>query len=129
MLNFTLWLETDNENEWRRLFDYALTMYKKGPFENPHFHDNIVRLLRNVNLEQEANELEMIRPSEEDVKFANTPMYGISAMTIGNAMDHKEKRTKEKSFRAAHRAYMDALENIMDKIHAKSISAGWPWVN
>ena len=129
MRSFYEWLQTEssNEVEWQRLFDHGLDTYRQGPSKDPRFHDNMIRLMRNVGLDQEANELEMVRMSDEDIKFGNTPMYGIGAMTIGAAMNSKAKREKEESFRAAHRAYMGELESIMDIIDTKGRAMGWKW--
>ena len=126
-MKFKLWLETDNEVERKRLFDHGLDTYRKGPSKDPRFHDNMIRLMRNVGLDQEANELEMVRMSDEDIEFGNTPMYGIGAMTIGAAMNAKAKRNKEESFRAAHRAYMAELESIMDIVDKKGRAMNWDW--
>lgn len=123
--------DTDNEAEWRRLFDHLLEMYKGGPFKNPQYHQALIRLLQNVGLVDEANGLEMIRPSQDDIDFGNTPMYGIGRTlgTLGDVLSSKNKQQGRESFRAAHKAYWDAVERIADIVEEKAKHMKWSWAD
>jgi hypothetical protein len=116
--NFKRWLETDNEIEWHRLFDHLLRMYSNSSIWNdPQFHPNMIRLLRNVGLDEEANHLEMIRPSQQDIETGNTPL---------SSLKNKDQRS---SFSTAYHAYSTALEDVGDKIYQKAKAMNWQWVN
>ena len=121
-MRFSVFLETDNENEWVRLVTY---LYESGsPFNNPNYHENVIRLLKNVGLDSVANELEMLRPSEDDIEFGNTP-YGGLGMTMNDVLKHKNRQKQTDSFRAASRAYSDAIDNIADIAQEKAEQMGW----
>lgn len=125
-MNFQKFLETDNEAEWHRLFEHCLKWYKGAfkPSVFPIFHENLVRLLKNVGMDNEANELEMIKPSQEDLEFGATPSGGLG-MNLGDVLKHAATKRQRESFEAAYRAYSRHLENIMDIIEQKSEQMGW----
>ena len=127
-LEFVQIKESTNEVEWQRLFDHGLNMYRSGPFKDPRFHDNMVRLMRNVGLDDEANELEMVKISDEDIEFGNMPKFDHdTGLSISGVLGHKEKRKKEERFRVAHRTYLDHLESIITIVGKKGREMGWEW--
>lgn len=125
-MQFQRFLETDNEAEWHRLFDHCLNWYKGAfkPTVFPAFHENLIRLLKNVGMEDTANELEMIKPSQEDLEFGATPSYGMG-MKMSDVLRHKFQQKQEQSFEAAYRAYSKHMESIMDIIEQKAEQMGW----
>jgi len=127
-MQFRRFIETDNKAEWQRLYEHCLSAHKgKGPFQpGSQFHENLVRLLTNVGLDEEANEINMIKPSEEDIEFGQRKgLYGVGAMTMGAVLNNKHLEKLKERFSAAHRAYYTHLEHIMDVVEQKAEQMGW----
>lgn len=134
MNGFKLFFESDNEIEWHRLFDHILKWHAgKGPLKDPQYHDNLVRLLRNVGLDDLANETEMIRISQKDIDTGNTPMYGGElGRTIGDVLKHQQNSPSEKdleSFRVARRTYSKMIDHITKILEKKVIQMGWKFMD
>ncbi len=120
---FKQWLESSNEVEWHRLWQHILTQFSVGPFHATNgqkWHDTLVRYVRNVGLQEIADELELARPSQEDIAFGNTPSgTGFAAAvgtTIGNVLRDKQKERKEQEFRASSSAYHGLMNELADKV-------------
>ena len=97
---------------WRDAWEHGLRFYKDGdPWEDPQWHSKMVEMLKKIGLDEEANELEIIRPDERDIN-------------IGNSTSPVSTHDKE-SFKAAHRSYMDNVEHILNLLGKIGQSEGW----
>jgi phage gp29-like protein len=114
MKSFYEWL--DQKEEWIDLYMHLLEAdellnSKKGVFNDQSYHDDLIKKLRNLNLDEQANELEMIRISQQDINFANQP----------NASDYNKKM----SLRVAYNTYMDHIESLVKYVYDHVKKMGW----
>ena len=112
-MNFRLWLESHNETEWKRAFKHALGLYK-GKWGDEVWHWNMIRFLRNIGLDEEAENLELAKPTPEDIEYGNTPISGT--FTFGDVLKHKQNKQRKEKFQAARKMYWDVVEDAMDKM-------------
>lgn len=108
-------------NLYWHLVDQHGSYIGKGPFEDPQYHGKLIALLRKVGMNEEANELEMVRISDDDLRYGKTPLS--TTFRIGDVL--KQSREKDQSFKAAMDAYKRNLEDISEKVHGHIISSGW----
>lgn len=120
---FRQWLESSNEVEWHRLWQHILTQFSVGPFHaqnGPNWHNTLVAYVRNVGLTDMADELELARPSQEDIAFGNTPSGTGLGATIGDVLKHKQNRAetarKKQEFSASSKAYHGIMDELADKV-------------
>lgn len=117
MQKFYEWLE--NKNLWidlyLYLFDADETRHGKGIYQDESYHDNLIKKLRILGLGEEANELEMIKISNDDINFSN--------QELNSSQDnYHQKRT---SARLAYNTYMDHIESLIKKAGAHIKNMGW----
>lgn len=122
---FKKWLETDNENNWRRLYDHLLLSYKKNLFANPNYHITIIQFLEDVGLNNLANEFKMILPSSTDMDYSQKPFSTSGGLTLGAVTDLNRKRENEASFKVAYKAFNDLLEAAFNAVEKKFKEMGW----
>lgn len=118
MINFYEWLE--NKNIWIDLYFYLLEAdgwpgTNKGIYKDLNYHDNLIEYLRMVGLDEDANELEMIKISQDDINFSNSPLDS-------SKKDYHQKRI---SSRLAYNTYMDHIENLIKKVSEYINKMGW----
>lgn len=116
----------DKEN-WLELYWHTVDQHGshigKGPFEDPQYHGKLISLLRKTGMDQEANELEMVRISDEDFQYGKTPFP--QSFSVGDLLKHKRDQDKKKSFRAAFNAYHRHLDDITEKVFQHITDMGW----
>lgn len=111
-----LWLEL-----YWHLVDQHGDHVGRGPFKDPQYHAKLIALLRKVGMNEEADDLETVRISDDDIRYGNTPMK--NSFKVGDVLGHS--RDREEGFRAAHNTYNRHLETIADKVHSHILEAGW----
>lgn len=117
MQSFYEWLQ--NKNIWIDLYFYLLEADdirpNKGIYKDPNYHNNLIEYLRMVGLNEEANDLELVRMSEEDINFSNSSLDS-------SKKDYSEKRS---SARLAYNTYMDHIDHLINKAHEYINKMGW----
>lgn len=107
MKRFSEWFE--NKRLWMDLYYYLLQADSdnKGVFKDPNYHNNLVKKLRDLGLDEEANDLEIVRISQKDIDFAND--YDANS----SQQNYHQNKT---SLSAAYNVYLDHIENLMKKV-------------
>ena len=117
MQTFYEWLE--NKQIWIDLYFYLLEADdmrpNKGVYKDPNYHENLIEYLRLVGLDEDANELEMIKISQSDIDFSNSPLDS-------SKKDHSQKRS---SSRLAYNTYMDHISHLINKVSEYINKMGW----
>lgn len=108
--NKELWI-----NLYLSLFDADEHRHGKGIYKDENYHDNLIKKLRILGLGQEANELEMVKISNDDIDFSNSELDSSQA-------NYHQKRT---SSRLAYNTYMDHIEDLIKKVGAHIKDMGW----
>lgn len=110
MKSFLEWMsDPDNFQAWRALNEHLLKRYKGG--SDMEYYNRLVRLLRNVGLDQEANEFLMIMPTQEELDFGKQPM--------GNNWK------KNDSHAAMYDAVLQHLGHFEELVEKKYEEMGW----
>jgi len=113
MQNFYEWL--DKKDLWVDLFFHLLEADdirpNKGVYQDKSYHNNLVRKLRVLGLGEDADELEMIKMSQEDIDHSNS----------AGSHDHKKKM----SARLAYNTYMDHIDHLIKKTNEYIDKMGW----
>lgn len=101
-MKFKNWLE--NKNIWLDFYNYLLGA-EDGIYEDPNYHNNVIDYLRLLGLDQDANELEMVKISQKDIDFSN------------KRLDFSQPNNfeKRKSSRVAYNTYMNHIEYLIKK--------------
>jgi hypothetical protein len=100
---------------WRDAWEHGLNYYKdKGQWKDQTWHPKMVKYLHLLGLEDEANDLELVRPSEEDIALGNRPV-------VNQPLTPKEKE----SFVIAHRVYFSNVEHILNVLGEIGKQHGW----
>ena len=122
-MEFRQWIESSNEVEWQRLWQHILTQFSIGPFDaknGQNWHSTLVGYVRNVGLNDIADELDLARPSQEDIEFGNTPSGMGFGATFGDVLKHKQNRAerqqKQQEFSASSKAYYGLMDTLADKV-------------
>jgi hypothetical protein len=117
MQNFLEWL--GNKTLWIDLYLYLFeadeTLHGKGIYKNENYHNDLIKKLRTLGLGQDANELEMVRISNDDINFSNSELDS-------SQNDYHQKRI---SARLAYNTYMDHIEALIKKVAAHIKNMGW----
>lgn len=117
MQNFYEWL--DKKDLWIDLYFHLLEADdirpNKGIYRDNNYHDILVRKLRVLGLGEDADELEMIRISNDDINFSNSPIDS-------SKQDYHQKRS---SARLAYNTYMDHIDNLRNKVGEYINKMGW----
>lgn len=117
MQSFCEWLQ--NKNIWIDLYFYLLQADdirpNKGIYKDPNYHDNLIEYLRMVGLDEEANDLELVRISAKDIDFSNSELN----------YSQKNNNQKKVSARLAYNTYMDHIDHLIKKAHEYINKMGW----
>lgn len=117
MQTFHEWLE--NKNIWIDLYFYLLEADdmrpNKGIYKDPNYHENLIEYLRLLGLNEDANELELVRPSKDDINFYSS---GLNS-------SQKDYNNKKLSARTAYNSYMDHIEHLIKKVGEYINKMGW----
>lgn len=115
METFFEWL--DNKNLWIDLYMSLYRMYSKGIYDAQYesHHNELIKKLRTLALGEEANELEMVKLSQEDIE------YGAKPSNSGE-VDHSRRR---QNYRAGYNAYLDHIEGLLKKVNDHIVKMGW----
>ena len=82
-MDFRIWLEAE-ENYYTKALQYKgkddlsylycllVQSIKVSPFTDIRIHNKLVEALRHVGWNEEAEELELVKPTEKDLEIANT---------------------------------------------------------
>jgi hypothetical protein len=95
----------------------------KGPLDDPQYHNKLVQLLRKVGMNDEANEIEIVRISDDDIRHGNTPFD--SSLTIGGLLKHVRNQERDRNFSAAYSAYHTHLESIANTVYEHIKKMDW----
>jgi len=115
METFFEWL--DNKNIWIDLYANLLNMYSKHIYDRNYvkYHDELINKLRAVGLSEDANELEMVRLSQDDINYGDRPLNSGES-------DYHQKR---QNYRAGYNAYLDHIESLVKKVSEQIAKSGW----
>lgn len=115
METFFEWL--DNKNLWIDLYMSLFRMHSKGIYENQYenHHNELVKKLRTLALGEDANELEMVKLSQEDIEYGAKP-------TNSGEINHNQRK---QNYRAGYNAYLDHIESIIKKVNDHILKMGW----
>lgn len=119
MKKFSEWIEDNKNKLWIDLYLHLLEADhihpEKGVYKDEGYHNNLIKKLRVLGLGEEANELEMVRISQDDVDFSNSVLDS-------SKKDYHQKRN---SARLAHNTYMDYIEDLVKKVSKHINEMGW----
>jgi len=119
MKKFSEWVEDNKKKLWIDLYLHLLEADhihpEKGMYKDERYHDNLIKKLRILGLGEEANELEMVRISQDDIDFSNSDLDS-------SKKDYHQKKT---SARLAYNTYMDHIEDLTKKISKHISEMGW----
>lgn len=115
METFFEWL--DNKNLWIELYFTLLKMHSDHIYDSNYIahHNELIKKLRVLGLGEEANELEMVRMSQDEVEFGSKPTDSLE----------KGSFEKKQNRRVAYNAYLDHIESLVKKVHDHISKMGW----
>lgn len=110
MRSFLEWVSDSSDFQaWQELNDHLLKRHK-GP-SNLDYYERLVALLRKTGLDEEADELMMVMPTQEELDFGRQPM--------GNTW------RKNNAYSAMYGAVSSHLRNIEELVEKKYEEMGW----
>lgn len=113
MKKFSIWLENQQKDLWIDLYLHLLeadNLTNQGVFNDKDYHNNLIKKLRILGLGEQANELEMVRMSQDDIAFSKA--------------QHADSKQRM-DFRVAYNTYMDHIEHLTELVYNKIKQNGW----
>jgi len=126
-MNFYETSEAMDKEPWIDLYwhlvDQNASHLGKGPLDDPQYHNDLVKLLRKVGMNDEANELEIVRISDDDAEYGKTPTN--PAPTAGGLLKNVRNKERDRNFSAAYLTYNTHLESIANTVYEHIKKMGW----
>ena len=123
-MNFKIWIES--EQNLKSLFLHVLLKEKIGPvhpYEGREWHFTLVRMLRNIGWDQYAEELELYKPSLEDIECANS--YSSPRATAVEILKSNCKNWNKQHFYLISRNYHQTCDDIIKRLARKIADEKW----
>lgn len=117
MKNFKVWLESTNQQDLKSLAWHVLSHEKVGPFDQrlgEKWHGDLINYLRKIGWDEYADNLELYKPTQKDVEYANStipnPLRSTLSSVTGYNPDLKD------NYRRSSQMYHNICNEIINKI-------------
>ena len=115
MDTFRNWLE--NEDKLQTLYDALIQSIKYSIYDNNlRIYTRILQALQNAGWQEEAEELEMLKPTAADIMAAHST--NPTGFTIGAVLQHKNLEKPRQSFEMSAHQWYELRDRIFEKIEA-----------